>query len=151
MKGDRMTRVLDRIPEDEVSGSFPVDGEAGFGALATERGRLPLQAMDVRARIDGLLCQVTVTQTFVNAFPDPPAVPAASRISPPVRLPGSPSPVRRSRSAEVLPAGLPVTGLRSSLHAVEEESAGRVRCVTLQPGARLDRDFILRLRLGEGS
>src|SRR5262249_28884122 len=57
---------------------------------------------------------------------------------------------RLSLSVEVLSSGLPITGLRSSLHAVEEETAGRVRCVTLQPGARLDRDFILRLRIGEG-
>jgi Ca-activated chloride channel homolog len=268
-----MTQLLDRMSDDEVSRAVAADGEAGFGALATERGRLPLKAMDVRARIDGLLTQVTVRQTFVNPFPDPleatyifplpdraavtslrmevagriieaelkergqarrdydqairtghraaiteeerpgvftmrlgnlppgeeatvrltlagplpyadgeatfrfplvvapryipgtplpgssvgagvesdtDAVPDASRISPPVLLPGFPNPVRLALSVEVFPSSLPVTGLRSSLHAVEEQSAGSVRCVTLQPGARLDRDFILRLRLGEG-
>src|SRR5262249_11958888 len=82
--------------------------------------------------------------------PDTDAVPDASRISPPVLLPGFPNPVRLSLSVEILPSGLPITGLRASLHAVEEENAGRVRCVTLQPGARLDRDFTLRLRSGEG-
>ena len=268
-----MSRLLERMSEDEVSRAFPVDAEAGFGALATERGRLPLAAVDVRARLDGLLSQVTVCQTFINAFPDPveatyifplpdraavthfrmevagrviegqlkergqarrdydhavrsghraaiteedragvfsmrvgnlmpgeeatvrltlagplpyadgeatfrfplvvapryipgaplpgpsagdgtapdtDAVPDASRISPPVLLPGFPNPVRLSLSVEILPSGLPVSEVRSSLHAVEEETAGRVRRITLQPGARLDRDFILRMRLGDG-
>jgi Ca-activated chloride channel family protein len=268
-----MTQVLDRMSDDEVSRTVPADGEAGFGALSTERGRLPLKAMDVRARVEGLLAQVIVRQTFVNPFSEPleatyifplpdraavtslrmevagrvieaelkergqarrdydqalrtghraaiteeerpgiftmrlgnlppgeeatvrltlagplpyadgeatfrfplvvapryvpgtplpgpsvgagvasdtDAVPDASRISPPVLLPGFPNPVRLSLSVEVLLSGLPVTGLRSSLHAVEEAMAGRIRCITLQPGARLDRDFILRLRIGEG-
>ena len=268
-----MSRMLDRMSDDEVSRAFPVDAEAGFGALATERGRLPLAAVDVRARLDGLLGQVTVCQTFVNSFSDAveatyvfplpdraavthfrmevggrviegrlkergqarrdydnairsghraaiteedragvfsmrvgnlmpgeeatvrltlagplpyadgeatfrfplvvapryipgvplpgpaagdgtaadtDAVPDASRISPPVLLPGFPNPVRLSLCVEILPSGPAVGEVRSSLHAVEEETAGRVRRITLLPGARLDRDFILRLRLGDG-
>src|SRR5438132_342723 len=66
-----MTQVLDRLSDDEVSRAIPADGEAGFGALSTERGRLPLKAMEVRARVEGLLAQVSVSQTFVNPFPDP--------------------------------------------------------------------------------
>src|SRR5436190_200977 len=42
--------------------------DAGFGALSTERGCMPLRALDVNARIDGLLAEVDVRQTFVNAF-----------------------------------------------------------------------------------
>src|SRR5262245_59544554 len=255
-----MSRLLDRMSDDEVARAFPADAEAGFGALETEHGRLPLRAVAVAGRLDGLLSQVTVCQTFINSFPDPleatyifplpdraavthfrmevggrvvegrlkergearrdydravrsgrraaiteedragvfslrvgnlmpgeeatvrltlagplpyaegeatfrfplvvapryvpgvplpgpsagagvsadtDAVPDASRISPPVLLPGFPNPVRLSLSVEVLPSGLPVTEVRSSLHAVEEEKAGRVRCITLQPGARL--------------
>jgi Ca-activated chloride channel family protein len=73
--------------------------------------------------------------------PDTDAVPDASRITPPVLLPGFPHPVRLSLAVRVDPAGLDLREMRSSLHAVEEE-AGTVR---LHPGERLDRDFILRL------
>src|SRR5438067_9405642 len=63
-----MTKVLDRLTDDEVSQSSPAGDEAGCGALETTRGRLPLRAMDVRGRIDGLLCQMTLSQTFLNGF-----------------------------------------------------------------------------------
>jgi Ca-activated chloride channel family protein len=49
----------------------PPLGDAGFGALETVRGRLPLAALDVRARIDGLLAQVVMRQTFVNVTGEP--------------------------------------------------------------------------------
>ena len=42
--------------------------EAGFGALETPRGCLPLVAMDVRAVITGLSYRVTVSQTFRNSL-----------------------------------------------------------------------------------
>ncbi len=267
-----MTKVLERLTDDEVNQSCPAGEEAGCGALETERGRLPLRAMDVRGRIDGLLCQMTLCQTYVNTFSEPleatyifplpdraavthfrmevngrviegqlkergqarreyteaiekghraaiteeerpgvftlrvgnllpgeeatirltlagplpysdgeatfrfplvvapryipgtplpgenagsgtaadtAAVPDASRISPPVLLPGFPSPVRLSINIDVMPSGLTVADIRSSLHAVEETVTGRVRRITLHPGARLDRDFILRLRMAE--
>ncbi|MEV4571875.1 VIT domain-containing protein [Nonomuraea jabiensis] len=73
--------------------------------------------------------------------PDTDAVPDASRISPPVLLPGFPDPVRLSLSATVDAAGLELRELASSLHVVEEEG----HTVRLRPGERLDRDFILRL------
>ncbi|WP_431909394.1 VIT domain-containing protein [Nonomuraea jabiensis] len=73
--------------------------------------------------------------------PDTDAVPDASRISPPVLLPGFPDPVRLSLSATVDAGGLELRELASSLHVVEEEG----HTVRLRPGERLDRDFILRL------
>ncbi|SEL21424.1 VIT domain-containing protein [Nonomuraea pusilla] len=73
--------------------------------------------------------------------PDTDAVPDASRISPPVLLPGFPDPVRLSLTARVDGAGLELRELASSLHVVEEDG-GTVR---LRPGERLDRDFILRM------
>ena len=77
---------------------------------------------------------------------DTDAVPDASRISPPVLLPGFPNPVRLTLSAEINPAGLPLAGIRCSLHATAEEAAADGRTtVRLRPGERLDRDFILRL------
>ncbi len=268
-----MTQALPRLTDAEVRHSVPPDEEAGFGCLQTERGRLPLRSLEVQARVDGLLAETALTQTFVNPFPEPleatyifplpdraavtrfrlevagrvvegqvkergaarreyqqalraghraaiseeerpgvftlrvgnlppgekavvrlslvgpltysdgettyrfplvvapryipgeplpgpsvgdgtapdtDAVPDASRITPPVLLPGYPHPVRLALTVEIMPGGLPVHDLRSSLHAVTdgEDRTGRRR-VTVQPGERLDRDFILRFRVGE--
>ncbi|MFI6786393.1 VIT domain-containing protein [Nonomuraea sp. NPDC050383] len=73
--------------------------------------------------------------------PDTGAVPDASRITPPVLLPGFPSPVRLSLAVTLDPAGLDLRDVSSSLHVVEEDA----HTVRLRPGERLDRDFILRL------
>ncbi|TMR96063.1 VIT domain-containing protein [Nonomuraea basaltis] len=82
--------------------------------------------------------------------PDTDAVPDASRISPPVLLPGFPNPVRLSLTATVDAAGLELRELASSLHVVEEEgrtssSQAPRLLIRLRPGERLDRDFILRM------
>jgi Ca-activated chloride channel family protein len=82
---------------------------------------------------------------------DTDAVPDASRISPPVLLPGYPNPVRLSLRLEIDPAGMPIDRLRSSLHAVAETASGGVHHIALQPGSRLDRDFIVRFALGDGA
>lgn len=83
---------------------------------------------------------------------DTDAVPDASRISPPVLLPGFPSPVRLSIEIEVDGGGLAVSDVRASLHAVSvtptRSGATRVR---LAPGDKLDRDFIVRFKLGHPS
>jgi Ca-activated chloride channel family protein len=80
---------------------------------------------------------------------DTDAVLDASRISPPVLLPGYPHPVRFSLNVDVCPVGLPVQNWRSSLHAVVADQAadGTIR-LAVQPGERLNRDFILRYQLG---
>lgn len=76
-------------------------------------------------------------------------VPDASRISPPVLLPGFPSPVRLSMTVRLDGAGLPLGRIRSSLHTVTEAADGSgAVTLRLQPGERLDRDFILRFTLG---
>src|SRR5688572_102929 len=41
--------------------------------------------------------------------------------------------------------------LRSSLHAVTDGGSGERRSVAVQPGERLDRDFVLRWTLGDGA
>ena len=269
-----MTRSLPMIPDAELLRTTTPPGagdEPGFGALSTERGKLPLEALDVRGRIDGLLARVVVRQTFVNAFDvpleaayifplpdraavtafrmmvagrevqgvleergkarenydkaiaegrrasiaeedrpgvfnlrvgnlmpgeratveltlcgvlpyadgeatfrfplvvapryipgtplpgpsvgggtalDTNAVPDASRISPPVLLPGFPNPVRLSLEVELHDGGVGAEGVRSSLHAVQEETKDHYLRLRVQPGERLDRDFILRYRLG---
>jgi Ca-activated chloride channel family protein len=267
-----MARTLPTLTDQELHTDAARTDEAGFGALATPRGPLPLKAMDISARIDGLVSETSVCQTFVNTLDEPleatyifplpdraavtrfrlqvgkrliegvlkeraearreydqaleaghraaiteeeragvftmrvgnimpgeeatvhlnlvgplpysegevtfrfplvvapryipgtplpgasvgsgvaadtDAVPDASRITPPVLLPGYPHPVSLSLAVEVQPGTLPLGACRSSLHAVLEEKRDGVRRIVLHPGARLDRDFILRFRLGE--
>ncbi len=273
-----MTQVLPTLSDEELtliapaptpSGTPP---DAGFGALSTARGCLPLAALDVQTRIDGLIARTALTQTFVNVHPEPleatyvfplpdraavtrfrlevagrviegelkergaarreyqqaieaghraaiteeerpgvftmkvgnlppgeravvrltlvgplpysggeatfrfplvvapryipgtplpgpsvgdgtapdtDAVPDASRISPPVLLPGFPNPVRLSLCVEVPDSPLVPSRFRSSLHTVEEGEQGHTRIFRLHPGERLNRDFILRFRLAE--
>jgi Ca-activated chloride channel family protein len=269
-----MTRVLPTLQEETAP---PMRREradeidAGFGALRTERGCLPLESLDVQTRIDGLIARTEVTQTFINVHaepleatyifplpdraaitrfrlevaghvvegelkergqarqeyqqaiqaghraalteedrpgvftiqvgnlppgesatvrltlagplpyaageasfrfplvvapryipgsplpgpsagagtsPDTDAVPDASRISPPVLLLGFPYPVRLRLTVAVSPSPLKPCDFRSSLHTLIEETEGCSQVFRLQPGERLDRDFILRFRLG---
>ena len=72
---------------------------------------------------------------------DTDAVPDASRITPPVLLPGFPNPLRLSIDVDIDPAGLELGAVRSSLHTVTTEDGH----VTIGAGERADRDFILRL------
>ena len=46
------------------------------------------------------------------------------------------------------PAGLPLAGVRSSLHVTTVDDDGLT--IRMQPGERADRDFVLRLGLGAG-
>ncbi|MGC3954699.1 MAG: VIT domain-containing protein [Propionicimonas sp.] len=75
---------------------------------------------------------------------DTDAVPDASRITPPVLLPGFPNPVSLSIEVDLDPAGLPAPSVRSTLHALRTEG-NRLR---IEPGERVNRDFILRLGYG---
>jgi Ca-activated chloride channel family protein len=79
--------------------------------------------------------------------PDTNAVPDASRISPPVLLPGFPNPVALRLSVLVPESPLAPHDFCSSLHTVVEEEQGGMRRFRVLPGERLDRDFILRYRL----
>ena len=83
--------------------------------------------------------------------PDTDAVPDASRITPPVLLPGFPNPVDLSIRVLVDPAGLDLGDLRSSLHAVVEEDRDGSRLVRVEPGERANRDFVLRARTGSAA
>lgn len=77
------------------------------------------------------------------------AVPDASRITPPVLLPGFPDPVRLTAVADIDPAGLPLTRITSSLPVQPNEAPNGHTVVQLEPGARLDRDFVLRMAVAE--
>ncbi len=81
---------------------------------------------------------------------DTDAVPDASRITPPVLLPGFPNPVRLTAVADIDPAGLPLTRITSSLPVqASDEAPNGHTIVRLEPGERLDRDFILRLAVAQ--
>lgn len=61
-----MTALPMVLMSDEEVAGYGRGGEAGFGALQTERGLLPLVAMQVEARVNGVMAATTVAQTFVN-------------------------------------------------------------------------------------
>ncbi|MBU2669379.1 VWA domain-containing protein [Actinoplanes bogorensis] len=78
--------------------------------------------------------------------PDTDAVPDASRITPPVLLPGFPNPLRLGLTVEIDPAGLELGQVRSSLHTVSD----REGVLSIGPGEKANRDFILRLPYAGG-
>jgi Ca-activated chloride channel family protein len=82
-----------------------------------------------------------------GVMPDTDQVPDASRITPPVLLPGFPNPVQLSLEVELDACGLRLHDIRASLHTVATEQQGDRWHVRLQPGERLNRDFILRYRV----
>ena len=65
-----MTSYLPLLTDDELAAA-EAGGEAGVGAVATERGNLPLQAIDVDATLTGLAARVALTQIFGNRFDQP--------------------------------------------------------------------------------
>lgn len=79
-------------------------------------------------------------------------VPDASRISPPVLLPGFPNPVQLSLTVEIDDSELFAEGWKSqvecALHEVEIDDGPTYR-ILLRPGERLNRDFILRIPLND--
>ncbi len=81
--------------------------------------------------------------------PDTNQVPDGSRVTPPVLLPGFPNPVALSLEVTIDPAGLEPTpgawreNMACSLHSVVSES-GPPWTIRLEPGERLNRDFLLR-------
>src|ERR1700730_14413336 len=54
-----------------LEGEYAAEPDAGLGALATSRGDLPLDAVDVRAAIAGTSARVELTQEFRNPFDVP--------------------------------------------------------------------------------
>ena len=61
-----MTALPMVLMSDEEVAGYGRNPDAGFGALKTERGLLPLIAMEVDARVAGVVATIEVTQTFVN-------------------------------------------------------------------------------------
>ncbi|MGA8113064.1 MAG: VIT domain-containing protein, partial [Actinocatenispora sp.] len=139
-------RVGNIPPGERVSVRLTLDGPLPFedsGAtyrfpLVVAPRYIPGAALDGESVGDG-------TESDTDAVPD------ASRITPPVLLPGFPNPVRLTISVDVDPGGLPLTEVRSSLHTVTTEPDGDRTHLEIQPGERVDRDFILRLAYAAGA
>ena len=66
-----MTPSIATLPPEESERSASSRDEAGFGALQTTRGILPLKSLDVAARVDGLLSLASIRQTFLNIWNEP--------------------------------------------------------------------------------
>ena len=62
--------MIRMLKNDELS-SVP-GREAGFGALETKKGCLPLVALDLDVQIDGLTAHGTVSQCFKHGDGDRP-------------------------------------------------------------------------------
>ncbi|NOX53897.1 MAG: VWA domain-containing protein [Planctomycetes bacterium] len=154
------------IAEEERSGTFTVRvGNIPPGEDASVELSLivPLEASGGEATFRFPL---VVAPRYVPGIPldgpsvgtgtavDTDQVPDASRITPPVLLPGFPNPVRLSLVVEIDSAGLYAENwmdrMACSLHSVVTEAGPPCR-VRLQPGERLNRDFILRIPLETAS
>jgi Ca-activated chloride channel homolog len=138
-------RVGNLMPGDTATvrlalvGPLPVDdGEVTF--------RFPLVIAPRYIPGAGLGARLEGAQAGLGTAADTTLVPDASRISPPVRLPGLANPVRLG--LRVALADGVVRDVASSLHAVVVSSHD-AQVVEVQPGERLDRDFILRWRIDE--
>ena len=88
--------------------------------------------------------------------PDTDQVPDASRVTPPVLLPGFPNPVQLSMEVQIDPSGLDGEKdnwpgeIQSSLHCTLTDE-GPPWTISLLPGERLNKDFILRLPIAQST
>ena len=88
--------------------------------------------------------------TGAGILSDTDLVPDAARISPPVLLPGFPNPVRLGIRAKIGGPAPLLEDLATSI-ALKLVQGGDVLQVVVEPGNRLDRDFVLRWPLGVGA
>ncbi len=63
--------MINGMTDEECDAIVGNAADAGFGALETGHGCLPLRAMDLDVSIDGLMAHGTVSQTFQNVFAEP--------------------------------------------------------------------------------
>ncbi|HEX6074957.1 MAG TPA: VIT domain-containing protein [Micromonosporaceae bacterium] len=131
-------RVGNIAPGERVTVRLTLAGEVPYeDGAATYRFPLVVAPRYIPgSRIDGPVGD--------GVAPDTDAVPDASRITPPVLLPGFPNPVRLTIAVDLDPAGLAVRDIRSSLHQVTVTQSDGVARIELGAGERLDRDFVLR-------
>jgi Ca-activated chloride channel family protein len=147
------------IAEEERPGVFTLRvGNLMPGEAATVRlslvGPLPVDDGEVTFRFPLVVAPRYIPGTALGGdqaglgrAADTDLVPDASRISPPVLLPGSPNPVRLGLRVALEDGAL--RDVASSLHAVTVARRD-AQVIEVQPGERLDRDFILRWRVDAG-
>lgn len=63
--------MIDRMTDAAFAAMPDGTADKGCGALETERGCLPLMALDLDTAIDGGVARSTVSQTFRNVFSEP--------------------------------------------------------------------------------
>lgn len=63
--------MIRALTNDEMAELTACSTEAGFGAIDTEKGCLPLRALDVDVRVEGLMARTAVRQQFANVFDEP--------------------------------------------------------------------------------
>jgi len=149
------------ITEEERAGVFTLRvGNLMPNEVATVRltlvGPLPMDSGEVELRFPLVVApryipgaELPGPRAGTGTAADTDATPDASRITPPVLLPGLPNPVRLAITVALDGGGVPIGDVRSSLHAVTEAVRGGARTIALQPGERLDRDFVLRWSIGD--
>jgi hypothetical protein len=150
------------IVEEDRSDVFSVRvGNLGPGEEATIEMRLtgPLAFEDGEATFRFPLVvapryttgiPLPADQTGAGLAQDTDAVPDASRVTPPRLADGDERPDLHI-SLTLDGGGLPVSGLQASLPtAVLEPSGEGLTRLRVEPGARADRDFVLRFRLDGG-
>ena len=131
-------------PGDVAEVTFQLNGILALDGDHAE-WRFPLVV--AKRYIPGTPLDIEPVGVGVDADTD--EVPDASRLNPPVLLPGFPSPVRLGIAVELNPSGLGFLDLCSTLHAVDTESdeGDPVRRIRLAYEERLNRDFVLRFRI----
>ncbi|MEO8216592.1 MAG: VIT domain-containing protein [Acidobacteriota bacterium] len=138
MPGETATVLLTMIGPLDWS-----DGEATF--------RFPLVVAPRYVAGTPLLVQPAGSGTA----DDTSEVPDASRITPPILLPGHPNPVRLSIAVEVADDGFDAHDFRSSLHAITQEASeglpSEVKRFAVRAGERVNRDFVFRFKVGQDS
>ncbi len=144
------------ITEEERAGVFTLRvGNLMPGETATVRlslvGPLPVDDGEVTFRFPLVVAPRYIPgaalegeQAGLGTASDTNLVPDASRISPPVLLPGCPNPVRLG--IRVVLQDREVRDVAASLHSITA-SRRDAQVIEVKPGERLDRDFILRWRL----
>jgi Ca-activated chloride channel family protein len=142
------TTVGNIAPGEQVSISFELSG--------------PLEFLESTA---SLSFPLVVPELYISGAPlgggdvgdgtasDTDSVPDASRITPPRLAPDAANPVNLQLSFLVDPAGLELESVESLAHATRTRRRGDGSYeISLLPGLeRLDRDFLVRLKLREGS
>ena len=141
-----MTVRITSMSDDEAARvAAPADG-AGLGVLRTERGNLPLEAVDVRADITGLGSRVELTQDFTNTF----GVPLEASYVFPLPDRGAVTAMRMTADGRVVAAELQeraaarqayddavAAGRRASIAEEERPDVFTLRVGNIMPGERV--------------